>query len=324
MIKLSMNKIISIIVLTYNAEKDIKDCLNSLLKNFNHQKGEIIVWDNNSQDSTKQILEKYKNFNFIKIIFNEKNDGFALGNNEASKLASGKYLLLLNADTISDFKTYEDLINYIDQNSQVGVVGPKCIDERGVVQESFGADPNILKEIFGKIFMSLYLEKIPVFKNLKNKILFRKEIKMVDWIGGACVLIRKTLWDKIGGLDSKYFFSNADMIDFCSQIRCLGFKCVYYPKASIIHKGSRIVTQDLKTRSEGLKNGYLGSLYLLKKRQKSLLYIYAMKIVYIIISFMKGVISLFLTLFSKKFKDIALSHLNVSFYLCKNFFKNNL
>jgi len=133
-----INKKLSIIILTYNSENDIKDCLDSLLKNFNPKKGEIIIWDNNSKDKTRSILKNYENFPFIKIIYNDENIGFALGNNEVSKYANGKYILLLNSDTIYDFKVYEELIEYMENNKNVGVIGPKCIDELCVTQESFG------------------------------------------------------------------------------------------------------------------------------------------------------------------------------------------
>ncbi len=320
---INLNKKLSIIILTYNSENDIKDCLDSLLKNFDSEKGEIIIWDNNSQDKTINILKNYENFPFIKIIYHNKNIGFALGNNEASKYAKGKYILLLNSDTVSDFKVYEELIEYAEKNKNIGVIGPKCIDELGVTQESFGYEFSILKEIFGKIFMSLYLEKISIIKYLKNKFLYKNKPVEVDWVGGACALIRKDLWDKIGGLDANFFFSNGDMIDFCYQVRRLGYKCIYYPLVSIIHKGSKIVTRDLETRILGLKNGYLGSLYFLQKHQKSIAYIYLTKFVYILISLFKGILALFLIPFNKKFKDLSLSHLYISLFLCRKFFNNN-
>ncbi|MER3570485.1 MAG: glycosyltransferase family 2 protein, partial [Patescibacteria group bacterium] len=99
--------------------EDIKDCLDSLLKNFDKQRAEIIIWDNNSQDKTKEILKHYQMFNFVKIVYSDKNLGFAQGNNEASKLAEGKYILLLNADTISDFKVFKELIDYLEKNPNV-------------------------------------------------------------------------------------------------------------------------------------------------------------------------------------------------------------
>jgi len=320
---INLNKELSIIILSYNSENDIKDCLDSLLKNFNPEKGEIIIWDNNSKDRTRSILKNYENFTFIKIIYNDENIGFALSNNEASEYANGQYISLLNSDTISDFRIYEELIEYMKKNKDIGVIGPKCIDELSVTQESFGYDFSILKEIFGKTFMSLYLEKIHLIRNIKNKILFKSKPTEVDWVGGACALIKKDLWDKIGGLDPNFFFSNGDMIDFCYQVRKLGYKCIYYPLVSIIHKGSRIVTRDLKTRILGLKNGYLGSLYFLQKHKKGIFYIYLTKIVYILISLFKGVIALFLIPFNKKFKDLSFSHLYVSFFLFRNFFNND-
>lgn len=318
-----LNKLFSIIILTYNSDNDIKDCLDSLIHNFNPQKAEIIIWDNNSQDKTKEVLKTYEKFEFIKIIFNDKNIGFAEGNNQASKYAEGKYILLLNADTISDYKVYEELVDYLERNSDVGVVGPKCRDELGVIQESYGDEPNLLKEIRGKILMSLYLEKIPFIRKFKEKLLNREGPVEVDWVGGACALIRKDLWNKIGGLNPAYFFSNGDMIDFCYKVRKMGYKCIYYPNVSIIHKGSMAVTKDLKTRIMGLKKGYLGTLYFLKDHNRNLLYIYLTKLVFIFISMFKGVIALFLSIFKKSFKDLGLSHLIVSWYLIINFFDND-
>ncbi len=318
-----LNKLLSIIILTYNSENDIKDCLDSLIENFDSKRAEIIIWDNNSQDKTKEILKTYEKFEFIKIIFNDKNIGFAEGNDQASKYAVGKYLLLLNADTISDYKVYEELADYLEKNNNVGVIGPKCIDELGIIQESYGDEPGLLKEIRGKILMSLYLEKISIIRKLKESLLDKKTPIEVGWVGGACAMIRKELWDKIGGLDKAYFFSNGDMIDLCFKIRKLGYKCVYYPNVSIIHKGSRAVTRDLKTRIMGLKKGYLGTLYFFQKHHKSIFYIYLTKLVFILISLFKGILALMLSIFKKRFKDLALSHLIVDWYLTVNFFDND-
>jgi GT2 family glycosyltransferase len=266
---------------------------------------------------------EYKNFDFIRIIFSDKNIGFAEGNNLASKYTKGKYIVLLNADTISDYNVFKEIVDCVENNEKVGIVGPKCIDENGVIQESYGDEPSILKEIRGKIFMPLYLEKFGLIKKIKNKILQKDELAEVGWIGGACVVIIKDLWERLGGLDSAYFFSNGDMIDFCYRAKKLGYLSVYYPKVSIIHKGSRSVTRDLKTRIMGLKKGYLGTLYFFSKNKKGIIYIYLTKIVFIILSFMKGISALFLSIFDIKFKDLSFSHLIVSSFLIKNFFNND-
>lgn len=318
-----MNKKISFVILTYNSEYDIKDCLDSLLKNFDFEEAEIIIWDNNSSDKTKEILEDYKKYNFIEIIFNNANIGFALGNNEASKYANSDYICLLNADTISDYDVFKEIINYIKKNEKIGVIAPKCLSENKVIQESYGYFPTLFREIVGKFLMSLYLEKIFIIKYFKNKILYQNRPKEVDWVGGACAVIKKDLWDKLKGLDSTYFFSNGDMMDFCYRASKLGYKIIYYPLVSIIHKGSRSVTKDLNSRILGLKNGYLGTLYFFQKHGKSILYIYLAKISFMLVSFIKGLIGIILYPFNIKFKDLLLSHFYVFFWLLANFFNNN-
>lgn len=314
---------ISFIILTYNSENDIKDCLDSPLKNFNYEEAEIIIWDNNSSDKTRDILENYKKYNFIKIIFNDSNIGFASGNNKASRYATGDYICLLNADTISDYNSFKAILDYMEKNEKIGVIGPKCLSENLIIQESFGYFPTLAREIFGKFFMSLYLEKIPIVKYFKNRILYHDQPREVEWVGGACVVIRKDLWDKLNGLDPTYFFSNGDMMDFCYKASKLGFKIVYYPLVSIIHKGSRSITKNLQSRILGLKNGYLGILYFLQRHNQNNFYIYLVKISFIFISLVKGLVGLFLTGFNRKFKDLSLSHFYVSFWLLINFFNNN-
>ncbi|MER3570484.1 MAG: hypothetical protein C4348_02715 [Patescibacteria group bacterium] len=195
-----------------------------------------------------------------------------------------------------------------------------CLDENNVVQESFGNKPSLFKEIVGKIFMSLYLEKFETIRKVKNKILHKEKPQEVGWVGGACAVIRRDLWDKLGGLDSTYFFSNGDMIDFCYKAIQLGYKVIYYPLVSIIHKGSRSVTKNLNSRIIGLKSSYLGTLYLFKNHKKGIFYLYLTKITFIIISFLKGILGLFLGLFKKNFKELGLSHLIV---VIKYFFEND-
>lgn len=214
---------ISVIIVSYNSQDFIEECLASVLR-YIPRMGEIIVIDNGSEDKTLEILEKFGLM--IKLIKSDKNLGFSKANNLVSKEASGEYLFFLNPDTEINRPIFNELINYYDKTPDCGLVGSKLVMEDNQTQPSVRKLPTVYGA-FKEYVLGMkgeYSEYVPD----------GNEPIEVEMVYGAAMLIRKDLFEKLNGFDEKYFLYYEDA-DLCKRVRESGKKNYYYPKVSIKH-----------------------------------------------------------------------------------------
>ena len=223
---------LSIIIVNWNSIEFLKPCLTSLFEknpNFNF---EVVIVDNASTDSSVEILKK--EFPHIQLIQNDKNIGFTKANNQAIKEAKGKYILLLNPDTIMiDNDILKYWVMFMDNHPDVGATGCKLTYEDGSHQVGDAGFKPIFKTIFN---FSFFLSKL---KPLKYKGIFLNYNKLnapieVDWVGGADFLVRKSILEKVG-LMNEDIFMYADDIEWGCRIREYGYKIFYLPQKKIVH-----------------------------------------------------------------------------------------
>lgn len=303
--------LLSIIVITYNSANEIAECINALIANSNADI-EVIVIDNNSPDGiTAPLLQNTYGTNpLIKLHFNKENTGFARACNQGVQLARGKYISLLNPDTIAPIADILKMADYMEQHPDIGVLGPRIVDEHGVTQESYGNDVTPWQEVLGKIFYSKYAETIPFVRNWKKKKLSKTKISEVGWIGGACLLMSRELYARIDGIDPYFFFSHGDMIDLCKRVKNIGYKVVLYPEIKIVHTGSKSVPSN---RDQALRSAYLGTLYMFKKYYGPGT-VFLVKTIYVTSSLAKSAIAFPLSLFKKNpYRAIAAAHFTNAF-----------
>jgi GT2 family glycosyltransferase len=216
---------LSVIIITYNEKELLASCLRSVLATSTDYKFETIVTDSGSTDGTRELMRD--EFPNIKFLDNKKNLGFSKGNNVAIKQASGKYILLLNADTEIHVDTLDLSIKYMDAHPDVGAMGCKVILPNGKLDPSarrkFPNPANSFLRLFGLKKFSNY--------NIEGGI---DEQMEVDAIMGAYFFTRAGVIDKVGLLDEEFFMYGEDL-DWCYRIKKAGYKIVYYPMASIIH-----------------------------------------------------------------------------------------
>lgn len=303
------NKILSIIVVTYNSINEIGECLDALVKSgpgIYDDKFEVIVIDNASSEGTFAYLEKnYSNNNLIKLVYNNENTGFALACNQGVNLAQGKYIMLLNPDTVAGIESIFELVNYIETVPNIGVIGPRIVDEFGIAQESYGNQLTIKDEFVGKVLYSRYLEIFPFIKKWKHKKLTSNEITEVGWIGGACMLTRKDLYLRTGGIDKEFFLCHADMIDFAKKVKNLNYKVVLNPLVKIVHKGSKSVVNN---HDQVLRVAYAGTLYFFRKYYSPAT-VFVVKCLYVTMSLFKAFFAFPISIFKHDpYRDIARAH----------------
>jgi len=213
----------------------LERCIRSIYGQTKDLAFEIILVDNNSTDSSIEIARQ--TFPEIKIISNHQNLGFAYANNQAIKIASGKYVMLLNNDTILKNNALERMANYLDKNPRVGAVTCKLFDADGkTIQRNCRTFPTPMGTMFGRasLLTKLFPNNPWSTKNLLTDWDYNSA-REIDWASGAALMVRRSVIDQVGLLDDKNFFIYWEDTDWCKRIHDAGWKIVFVPDAEIIH-----------------------------------------------------------------------------------------
>ncbi|MFA5339469.1 MAG: glycosyltransferase family 2 protein [Candidatus Omnitrophota bacterium] len=228
---------LSISIISYNVKDYLDKCLTSIFKEKKDLILEIIVVDNNSSDgSIAMVREKFPD---VKPIGNKENLGFAKANNIAIKQSCGRYILILNPDTIVLPGSMQLLVDFLDKNSRVGAVGPKILNEDSSIQLECARNfPTPLIDFF--ILSSLYkrFPKSKIFGKYLMSYWDHNDGREVPLLSGACMLLRRSALEEVGLFDENFFMYTEDT-DLCYRVKKAGWKVWYLPEAEIIHFGGR-------------------------------------------------------------------------------------
>jgi len=248
---------VSIIIVSFNSKEPLKQCLESLLRNIDEDM-EIIVVDNASTDGTREMLQQIQWPN-LNVIFNKTNLGFAKACNQGAKVSKGDYLLFLNPDTIIQVEVVRELSELLDRRTDVGIVGPKILYPDGALQLSCGEVPRLHYAIFEAF--RLWMVSKRLFGGYRYMTWDHDEERDVGWVSGACLMIRRKLFDEVGGFDENFFIYDEDA-DLCLRVKSHGYRVIYYPKTSIVHVGGE---SSRTVRAYALVKGYQSKIYYFKK-----------------------------------------------------------
>ncbi|NJD23531.1 MAG: glycosyltransferase [Melioribacter sp.] len=224
---------LSIIIINYNVKEFLLNLLDSLRKAVKNISTEIIIVDNASDDGSVEILrEKFPN---IKLIANKKNVGFGSANNQALQVAKGKYFLLINPDTIVREDTLIKMLGFFDKTPQVGIAGCKVLNPDGSLQlacrRGFPGPWTSFTKVMG---LSKLFPKSRLFARYNLTFLNENQTYEVDAISGAFMMMRKEVYEKIGGFDQQFFMYGEDL-DLCYRVQKSGYKVYYVHNTEIIH-----------------------------------------------------------------------------------------
>ena len=282
---------LSVVIVNYQTFELTKNTINSILEYDHPFSMEIFVVDNASSDDSLARLKDYFGGD-VKFIASEQNNGFAAGNNQALRQASGRYQLLLNSDTIVWQDTLEEIYRYMEDNTDVGACGCRVLLENGELDKACKRSfPNV-KNSFFRLFHIPTKSKDDNY-NLTG--LPDDEVYEIDCLTGAFMFIRKDALDEIGLLDETFFMYGED-IDLCYRIKKAGWKIVYYGKSKITHlKGASSKKQKSKLIYE-----FYRAMYIYYKKHHAGESIFVVNwIVYIGIALL-CCLKLFLNIFKKK------------------------
>lgn len=217
--------LVSVIIVNWNGDKIIGNCLSSLLEQ-NYKNIEVIVVDNNSSDRSRDVIKSFKN---VLLVESAINTGFAKGNNIGFQKTKGKYILLLNSDVMVTSGFLSTLVNKLEENNTIGVVQPKILYKENALHEN-----NAINSI-GAYFMPTGFLYYPGYGKNYNTPKYNKSEEIFTAYG-ACMLIRREVIDQIGLFDDD-FFMYFEETDFCMRAWLAGWKVYLQNNIFVYHAG---------------------------------------------------------------------------------------
>ncbi len=237
---------ISIIIVSYNSLSVLKPCLESIQRQAYSGEMEVIVVDNASRDGTPQMVAE--GFPQVKLIAQQENVGYSRGVNLGIREARGKYFLILNPDTIVKEDAINKLVAFVEQQEDAGIVGPKLVFHDGNLQYScrrfYTLKVLLLRRtILGKIFKNSKAVSDHLMLDYDHE-----TTREVDWILGACMLVRRDAVESVGLMDERFFLYFED-VDWCYRMKQDGWKVFYCPDSVFVHNHARESAQSVLNRS---------------------------------------------------------------------------
>ena len=238
---------ISFCIVNLNAKNLIVNCLNSIQNSILNQSYEILVIDNNSSDGSRELI--LKRFPDVHLIKKSRNIGYTRAINETIKKSIGNYKVILNPDTILKNKSIYTLIDFLQKNKKVSIVGPKVINEDKSFQKSCRrgiATPIAVFSYFFGLAKLFPLNK--KFNGYHLNYLDKNKIHAVKGVSGSCMVIKNELFRHIGYFDEQFFAYQEDS-DFCLRALKKGHQVYYNPDSIVTHIGGRGGANSLPLRA---------------------------------------------------------------------------
>jgi GT2 family glycosyltransferase len=219
-------------VITWKARKLLEDCLESLEAGLGDLPAEIVVVDNDSRDGSLEMLRE--NYPYVSVIANPANLGVAPARNQIIEAARGRYVLFLDVDTRVLPGALRTLAEVMDRHPDAAIGGPKLLYRDGRLQLSCRLFPSPLNILIEGTFLKNHFPHSRFVKNYTMEDWHHDKLREVDWMYGACLIIRRRLLDIIGRFDEGFFYLYED-VDLCLRAKKNGFKNIYIPQAEVIH-----------------------------------------------------------------------------------------
>ncbi len=232
---------ISIIIINYRQKTFTVQCVKSIYSNFKSYPFEVIIVNNSPGENLNQLTEEYNN---LRIIENE-NIGFSQANNVGVRNSKGDYLFFLNADTIIQSDFLKDFIDAFN-NKDFGAAGMKLYNEDGTFQLSFWHENTFFNEIKNKRNENRFRRKELNFINAVEE--DYSKIRQADWVTGAAIIIRKSVYLDSGGFDEKFFLFYEDA-DICKRLNEMQQPVYFFPFSKIVHFKGENVSKEFKSSS---------------------------------------------------------------------------
>lgn len=227
---------VSIIIVNWNTRDILRDCLQSVFEQTKDISFEVIVIDNASSDDSVQMIKS--EFPRVVLIENKENRGFATANNQGIQIAKGRYVLLLNSDTVVLDGAIQKTLTFADHHPDTAVVGCKVLNPDRSLQPTCFMYPSLLNLVLSSTYLYKLFPRSRRFGRERMTWWDRNDIREVEVITGCFMLVRKEAIVQIGMMDES-FFMYAEETDWCYRFKKAGWKLLFTPDAQIMHLGGQ-------------------------------------------------------------------------------------
>jgi GT2 family glycosyltransferase len=288
-----------IVIVNWNTREILRNCLRSVYEQTREINFKVVVVDNASSDGSAEMVKK--EFSQANLISNSDNRGFAAANNQGMKVAQGRYILLLNPDTIVLDGAIQKSVAYADDHQDIGVLGCQVWLNDKEIQQTCFSFPSVYGLIAQEMGLRHLFPRAGVFGREKMVGWNRDTEREVDVVSGMFVLVRREAIEQVGLMDEAYFVY-AEETDWCFRFKRAGWKCAFTPTARIIHlDGGSKSTDQISVRMFVQQQK---SLLIFYKKQRGLLSWIVAKIVYIFSMLIRYAIFVILLLFQRDNKTL--------------------
>ena len=223
---------ISIVIVNWNTRHVVQNCLESVFAHLGSLAAEVIVIDNASRDGSAEMIAE--RFTRAKLIVNSENQGFAKANNQGMRIARGRYVLLLNPDTVVLDDVFRKTIEYADHHPDAAVVGCQVMESSATIQRTCFRFPSPLHTLLWVSGVSAWYPKSRIAGHAAYGPWGRDSNRDVDVVSGMYMLVRREAIEHVGLMDEDYFVF-AEEADWCYRFRQAGWRCVFAPVGRILH-----------------------------------------------------------------------------------------
>jgi len=243
---------LTILIVSYNSRTDLERSLQSLTRPAPAVDHEVVVIDNASTDGTPAYVRE--RWPLVRVMVSEVNLGFARANNLGLASTRSEFVLFLNPDTIMPPGAVDRLVSALDARPDVAVVGPRIVDGRNRPEVSFGAMITPWVELRQKLLVWGNDRGLRPFTSLVDRM--TRQAREVDWVSGACLLVRRGDLVKVGGFDER-FFMYAEDVDLCASLRRLGRGVLFSPESKVVHLRGRSAASAPEATQEAYRRSHL-------------------------------------------------------------------
>jgi GT2 family glycosyltransferase len=231
---------VSIIIVNWNTKGLLRDCLSSVCENAGEIDYEIIVIDNASTDGSAEMVKN--DFRQVILIENSENRGFAAANNQGMAVAKGRYVLLLNSDTVVLDNSIANTVRFADENPQAAVTGCRVLNPDRTLQRTCFMFPSILNMLLSSTYLYKLFPKNRFFGREQMSWWDRSDVRKVDVVTGCFMLVRREAIEQVGMMDER-FFMYGEETDWCYRFWKKGWTVMFAPVGEIIHFGGQSTAQ---------------------------------------------------------------------------------
>ncbi len=275
---------LSIVIVSWNVRDLLEACLRSIYAKTRGLSFEVFVVDNASADGSPEMVEQ--SFPQVQLICNAANVGFARATNQALRLSKGRYVLLLNPDTVILDEALVQMVRFADENPDIGALGPKVLTAQGEVDMRCARRfPSLLSEFFELTRLSYRFPRNRLLGSYLMSYWDHNDSREVEVLMGACMLVRREAMEQVGLLDEAFYMYGED-VEWCYRLKRAGWRIWYDSEARIVHLGG----QSTKLIREEMGLERFRSRYTFFRKHRGPLYAGAYKALMLLITLAKQVI----------------------------------